>query len=247
MSQAGSSLAEAQVACGPGLQHRPAVLELKPQGHATQILDVLPAAIYVTDLEGRITYFNEAAVALWGYRPRLHGDQWCGSWRLYRLDGSPLPHDQCPMAIALKEKRVVRGGEAIAERPDGKRVPFMAFPTPLYDASGEIVGAVNMLLDTGERQRAERVSRRLASIVESSDDAIISKDLNGVIATFNKGAERLFGYSAEEIIGKPVTVLIPAERQDEEIGIWSASVVASALTISRRCVGARTAARSTYR
>jgi PAS domain S-box-containing protein len=138
---------------------------------------------------------------------------------MYRLDGLPLPHDQCPMAIALKEKRPLAGARAIAERPDGTRVPFMAFPTPLYDASGTMVGAVNMLIDMTEQQRADHVESRLAAIVESSDDAIISKDLNGVIATFNKGAERLFGYFAEEVIGKPITILIPAERQDEETGI----------------------------
>jgi two-component system CheB/CheR fusion protein len=185
----------------------------------SQVLDLLPAAVYVTDAGGHITYFNAAAAELWGYRPRLNADRWCGSWRLYWPDGTPMRHDQCPTAIALKEKRAVRGSEAIAERPDGTRVPFLAFPTPLYDAAGKVAGAVNMLVDVSEHRRAERIERRLASIVESSDDAIISKDLNGVIATFNKGAQRLFGYLAEEVIGKPVTILIPSDRQDEETGI----------------------------
>ena len=75
-----------------------------------QLIDALPAAIYVTDPAGRITYFNEAAAAFWGHRPKLHSDQWCGSWRLYGLDGTPMPHDQCPMAIALKQGRAIRGG-----------------------------------------------------------------------------------------------------------------------------------------
>jgi two-component system CheB/CheR fusion protein len=184
-----------------------------------ELLDVLPAAIYTTDADGRITYYNEAAAVLWGCRPRLNSDQWCGSWRLYRPDGTPLPHDQCPMALALKEERPIKGAEAIAERPDGTRVPFMAFPTPLYDASGVLVGAVNLLVDLGQHRNAEREAPRLVSIVESSDDAIVSKDLNGRIATWNKGAERLFGYFAEEIVGKPITTIIPADRQDEETGI----------------------------
>jgi two-component system, chemotaxis family, CheB/CheR fusion protein len=184
-----------------------------------ELLDVLPAAIYTTDADGRITYYNEAAAALWGCRPRLNSDQWCGSWRLYRPDGTLLPHDQCPMAVAVREERPIKGAEAIAERPDGTRVPFLAFPTPLYDASGMLVGAVNMLVDLGEHRSAERAAHRLVSIVESSDDAIVSKDLNGTIATWNKGAERLFGYFAEEVVGKPITTIIPSDRRDEETGI----------------------------
>jgi PAS domain S-box-containing protein len=183
------------------------------------LIDLLPAAIYLTDAEGRITYFNEAAATLWGRRPRLNTDQWCSSWRLFRPDGTALPHDQCPMAVALKEGQPNRGNQAIAERPDGSRVLFMAFPTPIRNTAGTLIGAINMLVDVGEHQRAEQASRQLASIVESSDDAIVSKNLDGVIKTWNKGAQRLFGYFAEEIIGKPVTVLIPDDRQDEETEI----------------------------
>src|SRR5262249_330953 len=111
-----------------------------------EVLDALPAAVYTTDAAGRITYYNEAAVALWGCRPVLDSDRWCGSWRLRRPDDSWLPHDQCPMAVALKERRPIRGAEAVAERPDGTRVPFMAFPTPLHNAAGEVIGAINMLV-----------------------------------------------------------------------------------------------------
>jgi PAS domain S-box-containing protein len=185
-------------------------------GFSRQILDVLPAAVYTTNAAGQITYFNEAAAALWGCRPELGSSEWCGSWKLYWPDGRPLPHDQCPMAIALKEGRPVRGIEAIAERPDGSRVPFMPFPSPLYDSSGTLVGAVNMLVDITDRNRAGDYERRLISIITSSDDAILSKDLNGIITSWNRGAEQLFGYTAEETVGKSVTMLIPTERRDEE-------------------------------
>jgi PAS domain S-box-containing protein len=120
-----------------------------------QLLDALPAAVYTTDAFGRITFYNEAAVELWGHRPELGRSEWCGSWRLFWPDGRPLPHDECPMAVALKENRCVRGEEAVAERPDGSRVPFIPFPTPLHDSSGKLVGAVNMLVDITERKRAE--------------------------------------------------------------------------------------------
>src|SRR3954469_22479909 len=87
-------------------------------------------------------------MALAGRRPVIGEDQWCVTWRLYQLDGTPLPHDQCPMAIALKENRLIRGTEKIAERPDGTRFSVMPFPTPLHDATGTLVGGVNMLLET---------------------------------------------------------------------------------------------------
>ena len=120
-----------------------------------ELLDALPAAIYTTDAEGRLTYYNESAVEMWGQRPPLGVSEWCGSWKLFWPDGTPLPHGECPMAIALKENRAVRGMEAIAERPDGTRVPFMPYPTPLHDDAGKLVGAVNMLVDITERKRAE--------------------------------------------------------------------------------------------
>ena len=121
-----------------------------------QLLDALPAAVYTTDAAGRITFYNEAAAALWGCRPELGKSEWCGSWRLFWPDGRPMPHDSCPMALALREDRAIRGAEAIAERPDGTRVPFIPYPTPLHDASGQLVGAVNMLVDITERKRAEQ-------------------------------------------------------------------------------------------
>ncbi len=120
-----------------------------------ELLNALPAAVYTTDAEGRITYYNDAAAEMWGYRPTLGSNEWCGSWKLFWPDGTPLAHGECPMAIALKENRAVRGMEAIAERPDGTRVPFIPYPTPLHDQTGKLVGAVNMLVDITERKRAE--------------------------------------------------------------------------------------------
>jgi PAS domain S-box-containing protein len=342
------------------------------------LLQAMPAAIYTTDAEGRITFYNEAAAALWGVRPELGSDQFCGSWKLYWPDGRPMPHDRCPMAMALKSKAAIQGMEAVCERPDGTRVPFLAYPTPLYDPSGKLTGAVSVLLNmaeqhemhsrlrssearfraivdnaqvsvweedfseildfldalraagiedlrahlaadpvwlrqaiarlritgvnrftlelfeaahedalldafdtillpeterifvellvalwegrdrfegetvvrtlTGRRldvvasiafvgERAERsvacvhdvtqrkanelVAQRLAAIVESSQDAIVAKNLDGIITNWNHGAERLFGYTAEEAVGQPITMLIPADRHDEEAAILS--------------------------
>ena len=131
------------------------------------LVNALPAAIYITDPLGRITFYNDAAVTMWGCRPELGKSEFCGSWKLYWSDGSPLPHDECPMALALKQKRPIRGMEAIAERPDGTRIPFIPYPTPLFDAAGELIGGVNMLVDITDHKRAEEVQQRFAAIIES--------------------------------------------------------------------------------
>jgi PAS domain S-box-containing protein len=140
---------------------------------ARELREALPAAIYTTDPAGRITYYNQAAVELWGRRPELGSDQWCGSWRLFWPDGTPMAHDECPMAVALREEETVRGAEAVAERPDGTRVPFIPYPTLLRNDAGAVVGAVNMLVDITERKAAETAVRereaRLALLAREVD------------------------------------------------------------------------------
>jgi PAS domain S-box-containing protein len=121
-----------------------------------ELIEALPAAVYVTDASGYITYYNAAAVALWGLRPELGKTRLCGCWKVYWSDGTPMDLEDSPMAIALREKRPVRGIEAAVERPDGTRVPFIPFPTPLFDASGKMSGLVNMLVDISERKKAEQ-------------------------------------------------------------------------------------------
>ncbi|WP_245485400.1 sensor histidine kinase [Rhizobium leguminosarum] len=124
-----------------------------------QILDALPAAVYTTDAQGKITYFNRAAADLAGRDPIIGEDEWCVTYRLFTSDGQPLPHHECPMAIALKENRPVRGVEAMAQRPDGSMFPFLPFPTPIRNAHGDLVGAVNMLVDISDRKLAESNQR----------------------------------------------------------------------------------------
>ena len=184
-----------------------------------QALDELPAAIYLTDAEGRLTYYNAAAIQFSGRIPELGTDTWCVTWKLFRPDGTVLPHDQCPMAIALKEGRTVYGEEAIAERPDGTRRWFTPFPRPLRNAEGKIIGGINMLVDITDRKQLHSSGNLLAAIVNSSDDAIVSKNLSGIITSWNKGAERIFGYTSQEVIGRSITVIIPPDHLDEEADI----------------------------
>src|SRR6476620_10701538 len=97
---------------------------------------------------------------------------------------------------------------------DGRDIPIDDTAAPIRDESGELVGVVLIFRDITERRRMELTRSHLAAIVESSDDAIIGKTLEGVITSWNKGAERIFGYTADEIIGRPIAVLIPPERHN---------------------------------
>jgi PAS domain S-box-containing protein len=303
------------------------------------LVEALPVAIYTTDAEGRLTYFNAAAVKLSGRVPELGTDKWCVTWKIFLPDGTLLPHDQCPMAVALKGAEVPTGIECIAERPDGSRFWFTPCPAVVRNAEGQIIGGINLLMeitdrkhaeleaneqfraivettpecvkiiapdgtllfmnspglamvgasagdaligrnvydiialedrnrfrefnerickgekgslqfdivglkgarrhmethaaplrhldgttvhlavshDITERKRGESAAFLLGAIVDSSDDAIISKNLDGVITSWNKSAQRLFGYTAEEAIGQTVAaLLIPDDRQEEE-------------------------------
>ncbi len=126
-----------------------------------ELLDALPIAVYTTDAAGRITYYNEAAVAFSGRRPQLGVDEWCVSWKLFWPDGTPLAHDECPMALALKEGQELRGAEAVAERPDGTRRTFTPYPTLLRDSTGEVVGAINVLVDITDRKQADEQQKLL--------------------------------------------------------------------------------------
>jgi PAS domain S-box-containing protein len=126
-----------------------------------ELLTAIPAAIYTTDAEGRVTYYNEAAVELTGRRPTIGSDEWCVTWKLFQPDGRPIPYEESPMYVALKEGRTIRNAEAVTERPDGTRVPFIPYPTPLRDEGGNVVGAINMLVDISERRQAETQQRTL--------------------------------------------------------------------------------------
>ena len=116
------------------------------------VLDALPVPIYLTDADGLVTYWNQACVDFAGREPELGKDRWCVTWQLYTLAGDPLPHDECPMAVAIKERRSIRQEIAIAMRPDGTRRAFTPYPTPLLDESGKVTGAVNLLIDVSDEQ-----------------------------------------------------------------------------------------------
>jgi PAS domain S-box-containing protein len=154
-----------------------------------QFLEALGVAVYTTDAAGRITFFNEAAADLWGRRPEI-GEEWCGSWKLYWPDGRPMAHEDCPMAIALKEGRSVRGYEGVAERPDGTRAAFVPYPTVVFDAGGTLIGAINVLVDVTERRRAED-ALHAATAVKDEFLGLVSHELRTPVTTIFGNARLL--------------------------------------------------------
>ncbi|HQU46652.1 MAG TPA: PAS domain S-box protein, partial [Pirellulales bacterium] len=175
-------------------------------------------AAYTCDESGQITCFNDQAVRLWGRAPKLCAtvDRFCGSFKLFAADGSQISHNRCWMALALQNGKQYKGEEIIIERPDGTRTTALAYAHPVFDESGKLAGAVNLLVDISDRKSGEQAQLLLSEIVNSSDDAIISKTLDGRILSWNAAAERLFGYSASEAIGLSITLIIPPGRQGEE-------------------------------
>ncbi|HKQ56690.1 MAG TPA: PAS domain S-box protein [Candidatus Eisenbacteria bacterium] len=196
----------------------PATASPRAPRHLLELLDALPVAAYTCDCRGLITYFNRTAVSLWGREPRLNDpvDRYCGSFKLFTPDGVPVAHDQCWMAQALHHDSEFIAQEILVERPDGVRLAVLAHAKPLRDDAGERIGAINILSVVGPHRESETVRAQLAAIVQSSDDAIVSKSLDGKIQTWNAGAERIFGYTPEEAIGQHITLIIPPDRRDEE-------------------------------
>jgi two-component system, sensor histidine kinase PdtaS len=129
--------------------------------HFRRLLEKLPAGAYTCDADGLITYFNPQAVELWGRAPALNDpvDRFCGSFKLFATDGSPIAHDQCWMALALTKNEAYNGQAIVIERPDGRRLTVLAHANPIHDASGTLLGAVNVLVDISDRQRTERALR----------------------------------------------------------------------------------------
>jgi PAS domain S-box-containing protein len=164
-------------------------------GDFRSALDALPAPVYVTDAEGLVSYWNQACVDFAGREPELGKDRWCVTWQIYTLSDEPLPHDRCPMAVAVKEQREVRGEIAIAMRPDGSRRAFVPYPTPLFDEAGELTGAVNLLVDVTEEQAVALSvqAKRCHRLATSVTDRHTAELLRGMAKGYDRNAAALRG------------------------------------------------------
>ena len=164
-------------------------------------LDRLPVPVYATDPDGRVTYWNQACVDFAGREPQLGSDRWCVTWQLYTMSGEPLPRDESPLAKAIKQKRTVRDEVAIALRPDGSRVAFRPYPTPLFDQSGKVTGAVNMLIDISEEQSEalKEQAARCRRLARSTNDLRTSDILKTMASGYEETAAALNPYQSEQL------------------------------------------------
>ena len=181
------------------------------------ILESLGEGIHGIDIEGRIIFENSAAVKMLGYHMEdLLGKPAHATMHHSKADGTPYPVEQCPIYASLRDGAARQVKDEVFWRRDGTSFPAEYTTTAIRNDRGDITWAVVAFRDITERKQAAEVHARLAAIVESSDDSIISKSMDGIITSWNNGAERLFGYSAEEIIGQPISLLIPPDRLEEE-------------------------------
>lgn len=141
-----------------------------------QLFDLLPLAIYVCDPSGLIIYYNSHAAELWGRSPSLNDstDRFCGSYRMYHLDGGPIDHPDCPMAEVLRSGDPVHNREIVVERGDGSRGVVLVNIRPFKDGGGNVLGAVNCFQDVTESKRSERQIATLAGEAEHRTKNILS-------------------------------------------------------------------------
>ena len=181
-------------------------------------LEPLDLAAFTCDASGLLTWYNRAACELLGREPKLGdpADRFLALSPLFSRDGERIDPEQSWMARTLAENRPSGREEIAIERPDGERRPVFAHASPLLDAGGRGVGAIHLFADVSAQRRGEEAESRLAAIVDSSNDAIVSRSLDGRVLSWNAGAIRMFGFTADEALGGTTDRIVPPEARAEE-------------------------------
>ncbi|MHB8736701.1 MAG: PAS domain-containing hybrid sensor histidine kinase/response regulator, partial [Terriglobales bacterium] len=185
----------------------------REQLHVT--LTSIGDAVIVTDTHGVVTFLNPVAQQLTGWQPQEAAGQPLSHVFPIVNEETRLPSEN-PVTKVLREGQVVGlANHTLLLTRDGREIPMDESAAPIRGHEGAVAGVVLVFRDVTEVRKAAEARLHLAAIVESSDEAIISKSLDGIILSWNKGAERLYGYTSEEIVGKPLTLLIPPDHPDE--------------------------------
>ena len=230
-------LVEAQA--GPGALANPGLNQSAL--HFQRLLEHLPAGAYTCDREGLITYCNNHAVQLWGRAPKLHDptDRFCGSFKLFSPEGSPIAHDQCWMALALRMNKAFSGHELVIERPDGQRITVLAHANPMHDESGNLLGAVNVLVDISDRQRAAEVvqtsEKCFRVLLEKGHESIALLDADGTFLYHSPALLPMLGYAVEELLGQQLTALVHTDDVSIVSETFAALVPESGATANLQC------------
>lgn len=180
------------------------------------IIESSDDAIVSTNLEGIITSWNNSAERIFGYRAEdIIGQS------VFKLIPTDRHHEEPEILEELKESKRVDHFETQRVRKDGSLVDVSLTISPIFDSTGKIMGLSKIARDITQQRNAEVMGERLSAIIASSDDAIISKDLNSIITSWNDGAVRIFGFTAAEMIGQSILKIIPHDRLEEEPKILS--------------------------
>ena len=189
------------------------------------LIENLPAAVYTCDAEGRILIYNKAAGSLWGRKPELGKDLWCGSWKIYNPEGNELSLDSSPMALTIKEGQPFTGEEIIIKRPDETFRNVVPYPIPIFNSAGQLSGAINMLIDISERKEAEKqeseLSLRLKAIFNGTNDAVLLTDNSKRYIQANRAAVRMLGYTMDELLLLSVHDIVDENSEDNTLDIWN--------------------------
>lgn len=177
-----------------------------------QFIESLPLPAYACDAEGYVQICNEKAIELLGKAPLPGMEKWTQCWAACLPDGTPIDLE----ALTGSD---IPGLEMLVHSADGHRRYVRLYARAVQGPDGQIIGSTHVVTDITEEKKKEEKAALLAAIVQSSEDAIISKTLEGIITSWNEGATRIFGYSAEEMIGQHITKLIPQDRLEEEPSI----------------------------